>query len=44
MAEFALPKHSKIVKGIDYPIKGELKIQKKLMYIDGHQMMMKTQE
>ena len=44
MAEFALPKHSKIVKGIDYPIKGEAENTKKYMYTDGHQMMMKIQE
>ena len=43
MAEFALPKHSKIVKGIDYPIKGEAENTKK-MYTDGHQMMVKIQE
>ena len=30
MAEFALPKHSKIVKGIDYPIKGEAENTKKI--------------
>lgn len=30
MAEFALPKHSKIVKGIDYPFKGETKNSRKV--------------
>ena len=30
MAEFALPKHSKIVKGIDYPIKGDSENTKKI--------------
>ena len=30
MAEFALPKHSKIVKGIDYPINSEAENTKKI--------------
>ena len=30
MAEFALPKHSKIVKGIDYPLQSECKNPKKV--------------
>ena len=30
MAEFALPKHSKIVKGIDYPLKGDSENTKKI--------------
>ena len=30
MAEFALPKHSKIVKGIDYPIKSDAENTKKI--------------
>ena len=32
MAEFALPKHSKIVKGIDYPLKGKAENTKKGFY------------
>ena len=30
MAEFALPKHSKIVKGIDYPLQSETENPKKI--------------
>ena len=30
MAEFALPKHSKIVKGIDYPLNNEAENTKKI--------------
>ena len=30
MAEFALPKHSKIVKGIDYPLQSESENPKKV--------------
>jgi hypothetical protein len=30
VAEFALPKHSKIVKGIDYPINSEAENTKKI--------------
>ena len=30
MAEFALPKHSKIVKGIDYPLNNESENTKKI--------------
>ena len=30
MAEFALPKHSKIVKGIDYPLDSDSKNKKKV--------------
>ena len=30
MAEFALPKHSKIVKGIDYPLQSETENPKKV--------------
>jgi hypothetical protein len=42
VAEFALPKHSKIVKGIDYPLQSETENpKKKLTFIDGLRTMTK---
>ena len=44
MAEFSLPKNSKVQQGKDFPYKGSLKIKKSLIFTDGHLMMMIIQE
>ena len=44
MSQFSLPKNSKILKGEYYEDKtGSNNIKKKLMFIDGIQMMVKIQ-
>ena len=39
MAEFTLPRNSKIVKGKNFDFSGKSKNKKILMFTDGHRMM-----